>query len=323
MRIKAAGYPDGFRSLIQYQAYWLLKQRTHHMLYVAGTGSGKTASIQLAVQSLGPECQVLLLLPYKALYAEMEERMRKFGLSVVHYDTKEEFPSAQVIISTPGALSPTSHLLQGVKQRANNSRLLAIVIDEAVSCLFLNNLTWLILTFYLKHTLLEDADWRADIQALNRQLHRIPNVVIALMTGTISPQFEGDLWQSIGLATSQPTYVLRAPSTQRPNICYKVISINMQAKFHEKEAVIAEWKKVLPLLQRLQDDLGPHERGIIYTIYKDKVELWAKELGYPFIHGSVPDFEREKTWKAWHKGTSPVIVANKAGMCIVCLLLLF
>jgi replicative superfamily II helicase len=141
MRMKAAGYAAGFRTLIQYQAYWLLKQRTHHMLYVAGTGSGKTASIQLAVQSLGPECQVLLLLPYKALYAEMEERMRGFGLSVAYYDSRDEFPSAQVIISTPGALSPTSHLLQGVKQRANNNRLLAIVVDEAVSVFFLS---WLV-----------------------------------------------------------------------------------------------------------------------------------------------------------------------------------
>jgi replicative superfamily II helicase len=135
MRMKNAGYP-GFRSLVQYQAYWLLKQRTHHILYVAGTGSGKTASVQLAVQSLGPECQILLLLPYKALYAEMEERMRKFGLSVAHYDSQDAFPSVQVVISTPGALFPTSHLLQGVKQRANSNRLLAIVIDEAVSDYF-------------------------------------------------------------------------------------------------------------------------------------------------------------------------------------------
>lgn len=133
IRMKSAGYPNGFRSLVQYQAYWLLKQRTHHILYVAGTGSGKTASVQLAMQSLGPECQILLLLPYKALYVEMHDRMRKFGLSVAHYDSKEAFPSVQVVISTPGALSPTSHLLQGVKQRANSHRLLAIVIDEAVS----------------------------------------------------------------------------------------------------------------------------------------------------------------------------------------------
>jgi superfamily II DNA helicase RecQ len=144
----------------------------------------------------------------------------------------------------------------------------------------------------------------------------IPNVVIALMTGTISPQFEQALWDSTELATSQPTFVLRAPSTQRPNISYKVLSANIRARFHDKAGVTAEWKKVVPLLRRLQDDLAPHERGIIYTIYKDKVEFWGKELGYPFIHGSVSDFEREKTWKAWHKGTSPVIVANKAGACL-------
>jgi len=134
-RMQEAGYPTGFRSIVQFQAYWLMKQRQRHLLYVAGTGSGKTASVQLAIKSLGPEAQVLLLLPYKALYAEMEKRMQSFGLSVVHYDSNDEFPSAQVVISTPGALAPTSHLMHGLKQRANQNRLLAIVIDEAVSCL--------------------------------------------------------------------------------------------------------------------------------------------------------------------------------------------
>lgn len=136
------------------------------------------------------------------------------------------------------------------------------------------------------------------------------------MTGTVSPEFEGELWESLQLARSQPTFTLRAPSTQRGNLGYKVFSANIRARFHDKEGVIAEWKKVVPLLRRLEDDLGPHERGIIYTIYRDKVEFWAKELGYPYIHGSVPDFEREKAWKAWHQGTCPVLVANKAGVCV-------
>jgi len=134
------------------------------------------------------------------------------------------------------------------------------------------------------------------------------------MTGTISPQFEAELWDSILLSNSGSTFTLRAPSTQRPNISYKVINANIKARFDDKEGQLKEWKKVLPMLHRLHDDLAPHERGIIYTVYKDKVEWWAEQLGYPFIHGHVPDFEREKIWKAWHRGTSPVILANKAGM---------
>lgn len=130
-RLKEAGF-QRFRSIEQYQAYWLLKQRSHHLLYVAGTGSGKTMAYQLAMKSLGPEFQCVLLLPYRSLYSEMLERMHSFGLSAVHYDPREEFPNAQVIITSPGSLLQNEGLRAGIRASAGGNKMFAIIFDEAV-----------------------------------------------------------------------------------------------------------------------------------------------------------------------------------------------
>jgi superfamily II DNA or RNA helicase len=130
-RLNEAGFSE-FKSLEQYQAYWLLKQRSHHFLYIGGTGSGKTMTFQLVMRSLGPEYQCVLLLPYRSLYTEMENRMRSIGLSAAQYDSEQEFRRTQVVITSPGTLVQSARLRAAIKAAANNNKMLGIIFDEAV-----------------------------------------------------------------------------------------------------------------------------------------------------------------------------------------------
>ena len=189
---------------------------------------------------------------------------------------------------------------------ANLNQLGCIVIDEA-------------------HILVEDAEFRPTMAQFCRQIASIPNTIIVLQSATIPPAFEHQLWEAFGLeASPHLTRTLRVP-TQRANLSYQVLEVNLPELYRDVpmfKDVFAKWvTTVLPIVEYLlkmlwdEDEEAGHtlSRGLLYFGSDTLTQMWAEVLGCPAIVGEVKSEQRAAHWADWRAGTHKILCVNKAG----------
>ena len=170
----------------------------------------------------------------------------------------------------------------------------------------------------------EDAGWRTQWSSSLEKVMRLQNVPVLLMSGTIPKEFEGELWEKLGLSPdgSTPLYVrVLRESTQRLNISYQVANLEFKSERPGKDATdeektqwFEEWvTKIQEHVEELSALLNDDERGIIFFSEREFTQQVADRLGLPVITGDSKQADRDQIWAKWHAGNSPIICTNKAG----------
>jgi superfamily II DNA helicase RecQ len=272
-------------------------QRTHHVLNIAATGSGKTLPYELAVKHWGGSIVTVYCCPYVVLYNEFLNRFSNSGIDCRVYEKGIDLAGCSSIITSVNGFP--NALFNQLMNAANMGRLAIIVVDEA-------------------HTLIDDLSFRSTLAAFAKQISSIPNALLCLQSATVPPAFESELWKVLGL---QPVLgrVLRTPSTQRYNISYQALVLNLapltdNSTSRDRFTFLRWIERVLPVIREYEEEImEPEERGLIFFGSDVQTERWAKILGCPAIVGKIKQAERKAAWAGWKAGTHRFLCVNKAG----------
>ena len=171
---------------------------------------------------------------------------------------------------------------------------------------------------------MEDSSWRSQWVEALQKLVQLPRVPILLMSGTVPVQFEHEIWEKLGLGSDTNhtlyTRVLRT-STQRHNLSYQLINLDLQAKQPgfdadeaQKTAWLEEWlERSYPIVQQAYSRLSAVQRGILFFVQKQFTTDFAKHLELPCVTGDTSQANRDSIWQRWRKGETKVVCTNKAG----------
>jgi superfamily II DNA or RNA helicase len=281
-----------FRVLQQYQVYWLMMERQHHIVWVAPTGIGKTLPFVLAMLSWEESVVGVVVCPFSSLMNDMVKRMRAYGLSCESPSSGNIAPNSRVIVCGLNHLKYPA-FKDHLSQLSIAGRLGAVIYDEA-------------------HGLISDSDYRPEFIHAQRFLMSLLNTTVTFLSGTIPPFSMAYIFKErmgLGVEEMKSMRTLRLP-THRMNLFYQISTIDVPNE--TVDATEFSGRTAMALARQLEEELEEDERGLVIFISRDWCRKLAEENGYPYIHGPSTQEEREKAFEDFHSGDSKVMCINKA-----------
>ena len=274
-----------FRSDLQWQAAWVLRERKHHLILVSPPGSGKTLPVQMTTSRwAGTGKCTILVEPYALLYEQMKERMKQAGLKATIVERSNTIPEDANVVIVGINYFRNSGFTNWMKNLAGRNKLGIVAFDEV-------------------HTVAEDDSFRPIYKQAMKSVMELPNVNMVWMTGTAPVGHMGEIWEKLDLFPTQieAFRTLRAPWIHRENMRYQIL--------YSKKS----WTKdrLMELVRTLRMRLGPSECAVMFFNSKSYCQTFADDLGCEAITGDTPTDERAEIYARWKD--NQLLCMNKAG----------
>jgi superfamily II DNA helicase RecQ len=236
----------GFRSAGQEQALHAVLRGQTPLVVILPTGGGKSLlfTVPACLDNTGV---TVVVVPYRALIADLLDRMQKRGIDCIEWKHGESNPAAVVVVSADlaGDITSNGNFLSYATMLHSKGLLRRVVVDES-------------------HLIITSSDWRPKL-AMLRNLRLLPCPIV-LLTATLPPVREGELCDSMLLRCA--TYI--RTSTVRPSTRY-VVSWCERGTLEEM---------ALAICRRQQQQLRESEqKGVVYCRSKQQCEGVAKAQG--------------------------------------------
>ncbi|TDL13140.1 P-loop containing nucleoside triphosphate hydrolase protein, partial [Rickenella mellea] len=124
-------------------------------------------------------------------------------------------------------------------------------------------------------------------------------VTMALCTATMPPKYEMDLWAALKVSP-RTTITLRADSTARPEISYRVTKVDAD----DVEAKVVEYVKSVTLREE--------ERGIIFCNTIAAAHALAKAMGVEAYTSNLSLAKRNEIMRKWINGEQVWLIGTPA-----------
>ena len=270
-----------FRSVEQMQMIKFIIEERQHGLVIMPTGSGKTLSMVLPSQ-LESKGITVVVVPFVALLQDLKRRIAHHKISYCEWTGKNSINSLSLaparIVLAQAENAAKSDFVLWLQALQTAGRLSRIILDEA-------------------HTILLDHDWRKSLDLIPH-LMQVKDTPIISLTATLAPFSEAAFFQRLHIPTN--TRVIRAPSTARPNIEYRVTEV---------DGVAADVESHVCDIVRSTFLIGS-ERGIIFCTTIDAVDRLAALLGYPSFKGPMDEREKSTNFECWIKGHKWIVATS-------------
>lgn len=280
-----------FKSEEQAEAVRLAMKRSGDILVILPTGGGKSV-VFMAPAWIEKELTTVVIVPFVALIAEMENRCKELGLSCYIWRNSGTILGQRmaqvVLVSVENAVTP--EFQQFLIRLEQAQKLARIAIDEC-------------------HTVLTQRDFRPVMRRLTGTI-RCVDVQLVLLTATLPVEMEGRLRAILGCEHMR---VVRKRG-ERLELKYRVSTLSTEA--NERGDLDRE---VANILQSRLGKFGENDRAIVYCLKRK----WAEELT-EFLNGELgenvcgtyhADMEledRQEIYKRWSEGDIICVVATSA-----------
>lgn len=191
-----------FRSKEQLQLYLAMREHRRDVMGVLPAGTGKTACYMLPAAAGEPGVSIIIS-PYVALSSDMEQRAKSYGLvgrCLRWRDRGNDEPRGGVVIVGPTEVLGSAFRAYAGRGMQPGGWIRRVIIDEV-------------------HVLCSESDYWPALRALG-DVRDQSHVQLVAGTATLSPQLIDTLAKDLRLRDGY--LLLRAPTTARPNISYKV-----------------------------------------------------------------------------------------------------
>ena len=247
-----------------------------HVLAILPTGAGKSLAMMLPskVEKSGITA---VIVPFVALLQDLRRRFTELKIPFCEWRGKRSVTNVTLrnsrIVLVQVENAATTEFSDWITGQCAHGHLSRIIIDEA-------------------HTALIDFGWRKPLD-LVAQVRAAAGVPVVLLTATLAPFSERALFDRLYLPDT--THVIRAPSTARPNIRYRLTEIS------DTDIV----KTVIHAVRKVE--LKDGERGIIFCRTTASAECFGTRLDIPIYIGPMSEQEKAASfseWKRWLSATS-------------------
>ncbi|MDR0967160.1 MAG: ATP-dependent DNA helicase [Myxococcales bacterium] len=255
-------------------------------LAIMPTGSGKSLTYQMAARIV-PGLTIVIS-PLIALLRDQHEKLLKYGLDGVRYDSSLTPKQREKTLAALEAgehkillITPESIVADEFRSRIAECDVSLLVIDEA-HCVS----QW-------------GHDFRPSYLALKKVAEDLGEPPILALTATATPKVQEDIIQQLGM--EDPVRIVAPPD--RPNLSFSV-------ELHDSEMT-----KLRSILHHVRVLPKP---GIIYCATTRDVEMvWAMlrkaRIQAEYYHGKLLKSERDAAHSAFMSGRTPlVMVATNA-----------
>lgn len=257
----------GFMNVQQGQVAQVLWERKRHVTYISPTGmflsalsvfffsqkflgSGKTIPGILCAKFLDGRRSTIWLLPLIPLHEQHHYTSKRFGITSESWSftTSSTVPPKNVLVTIDQATHQTFKIF--VASLIKQDLLARFIIDEA----------HLIITHGSFRPVMDLLQWLASSA-----------VQLVVMTATLPPSLESNLFQAIGVTTS----IIIRTTTQRANISYNVV----RAVTSLEDTVEFEFRKAM--------GYSSDNRVLVFCLTKFETEMYASRFNIPFCHSGV------------------------------------
>jgi hypothetical protein len=267
-----------------HQRHLLDAMRAGHatILYVAGTGGGKSIAYQLPA-TISRDGITVVIQPLRALIQQSLLQLQDRGVrAVVWSGDADPALAAQVVLVTPEAMTSESwnHFVECARQDRKLDRVVLDEAQEVINC---------------------RTDFRLQLQNVGSHMAKIcPRRIF--VTGTLPPTCETQFFATVE-ATPETTFTVRSPCT-RPELRYVVASV---ADVEAMQTLIAS-----SYLSGLPSD----KRAILYCQEVATCKALARFFGVPAYYSDMSDADKAAGLRKWHNDRGLIVATSALGLGI-------
>lgn len=232
--------PDAtFRTFEQVQLFQEIALRSHHVLAIQPTGSGKSLACMLPYHLEGVKSLTIIIAPYVVLVGDYQRRMETLGISYclwTHKDHSERLNHGinVLLVSLEAAVKERFRQLVNTKSKLKSLHA-RVFMDEI-------------------HLAVTQSDFRPKLRELCQVLQGYVQVVG--LSGSLALRSIPALLDCLHLQP-QEVVVVKETSTARPEHAYSIHDL-----YPDAESVLVAAQKIMGAAT-----MGPEDRGIIF--FKD------------------------------------------------------
>jgi superfamily II DNA/RNA helicase len=265
-----------FRSDEQREAILTILVGDGPLVVVLPTGGGKSLIFQLpaALSTLGV---TVVVVPFRALAANLVDRCMKLGIDSVHWTSDQSRQAQLIVVVIDTAIK--NEFIGLLSTLRLNGRLDRIVLDEC-------------------HVILLSHEFRPNLSKIE-ELRKIPCQFV-LLTGTLPPWMQSELETCLLLGNRDNGLRYIRSSSNRPTIRYEV-------QCYSDNVLLFKFKDLILTARR---DMRPTERILIFSVSREECEILAKLLNCQPYHSEWAD--KEDSLHQWMDGEMTILVATSA-----------
>ncbi|GAW26870.1 putative DNA helicase protein [Rosellinia necatrix] len=248
--------------------------KTDKVVYVAGTGSGKSVAFTLPAYVQPDGCNIVIQ-PTRALQRDTYARLSAMSISVSIWDPQSTNPSSSVVLVTPEAMARREWKGFAQRQRLHR-RVDRIMLDEA------------------QEVLLADQGWRRRLLDIRDDMDLVSPRQVYL-TGTLPPSQQAEFINRLRLGPD--TIIVRAP-TVRDNLRYEYVKADVEFSC---AGLIRD------LVAKIADQ---GQRAIVFTTGKVECDLMAEQLSIPRYHRDMSPKEQQDSLQAWQSKRGAIVATT-------------